>query len=163
MHQRGQADPQRKSKSHSPQTRPTCAAMICGTGGPPVNFSRRAGGVSQTWKMKNISSSSLNLNDLCANIRKMKRKTRAGRPSHSDPQFDPAPSPIMMGASEVTVRGASHLMQAGATPSNSAGVSGTGQTRQTGQREAFSSEELAIVLSHFDIGILDSIIDYPRG
>ena len=68
-------------------------------------------------------------------------------------------------------------MQAGSPPSNSgnsgtgasnavtSGVaaSGTGQTRQSGAREAFSAEELSIVLSHFDIGIIDSIVDYPRG
>src|SRR5580693_6513652 len=53
-------------------------------------------------------------------------------------------------------------MQSGASPIGT-GASGTGQTRQTGAREAFSSEELAIVLSHFDIGIIDSIVDYPRG
>jgi homoserine kinase type II len=41
--------------------------------------------------------------------------------------------------------------------------SGTGQVRQTGQREQFSAEELAIVLSHFDIGIIDSIVEFPRG
>jgi Ser/Thr protein kinase RdoA (MazF antagonist) len=49
---------------------------------------------------------------------------------------------------------------ASATPS---AASGTGQTRQHGQRETFSAEELAIVMSHFDIGIIDSIVDYPRG
>lgn len=43
------------------------------------------------------------------------------------------------------------------------GVAGTGQTRQTGQREQFSAEELAIVLSHFEIGVIDSITDFPRG
>lgn len=53
-------------------------------------------------------------------------------------------------------------MQPIASPIQS-GVSGTGQTRQAGQREQFSAEELAIVLSHFDIGILDSIIEFPRG
>src|SRR5215203_2493352 len=47
--------------------------------------------------------------------------------------------------------------------SGASGVSGTGTARQTGQREAFSPEELAIVLSHFDIGIIDSIVDYPKG
>jgi hypothetical protein len=41
--------------------------------------------------------------------------------------------------------------------------SGTGQTRASGQRETFSAEELAIVLSHFDIGVLDSIVEFPRG
>lgn len=44
-------------------------------------------------------------------------------------------------------------------------VSGTGQSqsRQAGQREQFSAEELAVVLSHYDIGILDSIVEFPRG
>jgi len=53
-------------------------------------------------------------------------------------------------------------MQPIASPIQS-GVSGTGQTRQAGQREQFSADELAIVLSHFDIGIIDSIIEFPRG
>src|SRR5579862_8101754 len=35
--------------------------------------------------------------------------------------------------------------------------------KQTGQRESFSTEELAIVLSHFDIGVVDSIVEFPRG
>jgi homoserine kinase type II len=44
-------------------------------------------------------------------------------------------------------------------------TSGTGQSqgRQGGQREQFGAEELAIVLSHFDIGVLDSVSEYPRG
>src|SRR6478672_3992033 len=58
-------------------------------------------------------------------------------------------------------------MQPAATPQTvspmQSGASGTGQTRQAGQREQFSAEELAIVLSHFDIGIIDSIVDFPRG
>ena len=41
--------------------------------------------------------------------------------------------------------------------------SGTHQTRTTGVREKFGAEELAIVLSHFDIGIIDSIVEFPRG
>jgi homoserine kinase type II len=49
-----------------------------------------------------------------------------------------------------------------AEPSQSA-VSGTGQGRPSGQREQFSAEELAIVLSHFDIGVIDSIVEFPRG
>src|ERR1700692_247283 len=53
-------------------------------------------------------------------------------------------------------------MQSGASPSQS-GVSGTGTTRQTGQRENFSAEELTIVMSHFDIGVIDSVAEYPRG
>ena len=54
-------------------------------------------------------------------------------------------------------------MQPGASTSIAATSSGTGQTRQSGQREQFLAEELAIVLSHFDIGVLDSISEYPRG
>src|SRR5688572_10225716 len=42
-------------------------------------------------------------------------------------------------------------------------TSGTGQVRQTGAREQFSAEELAIVLSHFDIGVIDSVVEFPRG
>jgi Ser/Thr protein kinase RdoA (MazF antagonist) len=34
---------------------------------------------------------------------------------------------------------------------------------RSGGREGFGSEELAIVLSHFDIGVLDSIVEYPKG
>ena len=42
--------------------------------------------------------------------------------------------------------------------------SGTGTgTRQAGGREGFGTEELTIVMSHFDIGVLDSIVDYPKG
>src|SRR5688500_3950144 len=52
-------------------------------------------------------------------------------------------------------------MQTAASPIQTS--SGTGQVRQTGQREQFSPEELAIVLSHFDIGIIDSIVEFPRG
>jgi homoserine kinase type II len=44
--------------------------------------------------------------------------------------------------------------------SNSSGVH---QTRTTGQREKFGAEELATVLSHYDIGIIDSIAEFPRG
>src|SRR5687768_11678116 len=50
-----------------------------------------------------------------------------------------------------------------ATSSTQSGTSGTGQARQMGQRESFSAEELAIVLSHFELGIVDSIVDFPRG
>src|SRR5687768_13026907 len=42
-------------------------------------------------------------------------------------------------------------------------VSGTGTAPRTGTRETFSAEELAIVMSHFDIGVIDSVIDYPKG
>lgn len=53
-------------------------------------------------------------------------------------------------------------MQSGASPSQS-GVSGTGTARQTGQREIFSAEELTIVMSHYDIGVIDSVAEYARG
>jgi homoserine kinase type II len=43
-------------------------------------------------------------------------------------------------------------------------VSGTGQSsRATGQREQFAAEELGVVLSHYDIGVIDSIVEFPRG
>src|SRR5215212_7314659 len=45
----------------------------------------------------------------------------------------------------------------------SAVVSGTGQVRTGGQRETFTLEELAVVLSHYDIGIIDSVVEFPRG
>ena len=54
------------------------------------------------------------------------------------------------------------------TSTSSAGVAtaiGTGTTsgRSAGGRETFGTEELAIVMSHFDIGIIDSIAEYPKG
>jgi homoserine kinase type II len=44
-------------------------------------------------------------------------------------------------------------------------MSGTGMSapRQTGGRDTFATDELAIVLSHFDIGPIDSIVEFPRG
>jgi homoserine kinase type II len=41
--------------------------------------------------------------------------------------------------------------------------SGTHQTQKAGTREKFAADELAVVLSHFDIGILESIVEFPRG
>jgi Ser/Thr protein kinase RdoA (MazF antagonist) len=41
--------------------------------------------------------------------------------------------------------------------------SGTQQTRSTGGREKFGAEELSIVLSHFDTGVIDSVTEFPRG
>ena len=54
-------------------------------------------------------------------------------------------------------------MQPGAPIPVHTSASGTGQTHQAGQREQFLAEELAIVMSHFDIGVIDSIVEYPRG
>src|SRR5947207_14276442 len=41
--------------------------------------------------------------------------------------------------------------------------SGTHQTKQSGQREKFAAEELGIVLSHYEIGTIESIVEFPRG
>ncbi len=54
-------------------------------------------------------------------------------------------------------------MQPVASPIQSS-VSGTGQSsRSTGQREQFGPEELGVVMSHYDIGVIDSIVEFPRG
>jgi Ser/Thr protein kinase RdoA (MazF antagonist) len=34
---------------------------------------------------------------------------------------------------------------------------------RTGGREVFALDELAIVLSHYDIGVIESVVEYPRG
>src|SRR5581483_2385256 len=34
---------------------------------------------------------------------------------------------------------------------------------RSGQREQFTPEELAIVLSNFEIGVIESVVEYPRG
>lgn len=47
--------------------------------------------------------------------------------------------------------------------SGGAGTGVSSRPRQAGVREQFLAEELAIVLSHFDIGVIDSITEYPRG
>jgi homoserine kinase type II len=43
----------------------------------------------------------------------------------------------------------------------SAAAAGAPVTKR--DRETFGTEELAIVLSHFDIGVVESIVEYPRG
>src|SRR6185312_6776920 len=53
-------------------------------------------------------------------------------------------------------------MQPGASPAQS-GVSGTGTGRQSGKREQYVAEELAVVLSNYDIGVIESVVEYPRG
>src|SRR3984885_2094209 len=54
--------------------------------------------------------------------------------------------------------------QSGGTGPSGGDVSSGGQSsRPTGRREGFGAEELEIVLSHFDIGVVDSIVEYPRG
>src|SRR5205809_5471877 len=54
-------------------------------------------------------------------------------------------------------------MQPVASPIQSS-ISGTGQQAAAGgQREKFAADELAIVLSHFDIGVIEDIKEFPRG
>src|SRR4051812_26441857 len=54
-------------------------------------------------------------------------------------------------------------MQPVAAPIQST-ISGSGQTRaEGGGRERFGAEELVIVMSHFDIGIIEAVTEYPRG
>lgn len=53
-------------------------------------------------------------------------------------------------------------MQPAASPIQSA-ISGTGQSVRGGERERFAADELAIVLSHFDIGIIEEVKEFPRG
>src|SRR5438045_6303474 len=53
-------------------------------------------------------------------------------------------------------------MQPVASPIQS--ISGTGeQALAGGQRVKFAADELAIVLSHFDIGVIEDIKEFPRG
>src|ERR1700722_19238084 len=42
-------------------------------------------------------------------------------------------------------------------------TSSASRLRQGGQRESFVTDELAIVLSHYDVGIIDSIVEFARG
>jgi Ser/Thr protein kinase RdoA (MazF antagonist) len=53
-------------------------------------------------------------------------------------------------------------MQPVASPMQSS-LAGTRVGGVASQREKFSGEELAIVLSHFDIGVIESIQEYPKG
>jgi homoserine kinase type II len=58
---------------------------------------------------------------------------------------------------------ASSPIQTAAPSAGGAVVSGTGQTRVGGARDTFTVEELAVVLSHYDIGTIDSVTEFPRG
>src|SRR3989440_10492670 len=62
----------------------------------------------------------------------------------------------------VRARRGSPMTQPADAP-NPSGPSDTSASTRAGQRESFSAEELSIVLSHFDIGIIDSIVEFPRG
>src|SRR5581483_1667666 len=54
-------------------------------------------------------------------------------------------------------------MAAADEPLSPSALSGTGGGRPGGGRETFAADELAIVLSHFDIGVIDSVTEFPRG
>ena len=54
------------------------------------------------------------------------------------------------------------MQQPVASPIQSS-MSSTGQSMPGGQRERFAADELAIILSHYDIGIIQSIVEFPRG
>ena len=43
------------------------------------------------------------------------------------------------------------------------GLSTDSQHKQSGQREQFTTEEIAVTMSHFDIGLIDSLQEYARG
>jgi homoserine kinase type II len=69
----------------------------------------------------------------------------------------------MQPAAATTQRDASAASAAGGAIAGSA-ISGTGSGMpRRGDREIFGAEELAIVMSHFDIGVLEQIVEYPRG
>jgi len=53
------------------------------------------------------------------------------------------------------------VTQAKAATSSRSSISSGRQTK--GDRDKFAADELAIVLSHFDIGIIESISEFPRG
>jgi hypothetical protein len=47
----------------------------------------------------------------------------------------------------------------GSPPTGRPPAGGTGG----GGREGFSAEELAVILSHFDVGVIESVVEFPRG
>src|SRR6266436_9612225 len=53
-------------------------------------------------------------------------------------------------------------IMSGTATSGTISGSGSGSPRR-GDREQFGVEELAIVMSHFDIGVIESIVEFPRG
>lgn len=54
-------------------------------------------------------------------------------------------------------------MTPNAGQSSQAMSSNPAEPRTPDGREKFGTEELAIILSHFDIGVIDSIVEFPRG
>lgn len=50
-----------------------------------------------------------------------------------------------------------------AAPTLTAATPTPPESRPSGDREKFAAEELAVVLSHFDLGFVESAIEFPRG
>ena len=81
---------------------------------------------------------------------------------------DPAqPQPVPTGASQVNLTagmtGTMTGTMLGIPSLPSAGASVGSSTEPHAKRESFGIEELAVVLSHYDIGPIKSIKDFPRG
>ncbi len=79
----------------------------------------------------------------------------------AQPPSPPKPSQPDTGQSSVAGSpGASGI--GSAVPSASIGT-GLPSAITPGQRSSFNADELAIVLSHFDVGVIEEIKDFPRG
>ncbi len=76
------------------------------------------------------------------------------------PSHPSAPSLGMSGMAS-GMAGRSAALQAAAT--GASGASGVSSAMGSGGRSIFAADELAIVLSHYDIGILEAIQEFPRG
>lgn len=85
------------------------------------------------------------------------------------PQPTPPPPPSHPTASTLGMSGAASGagtasgMAATVGTSGASGASGVSSAAQTGGRERFAADELAIVLSHFDVGVIEAIQEFPRG
>jgi len=87
-----------------------------------------------------------------------------GVTGQSSPPIPPSPSPSVPppppgAASQSAPPIPTHAVQSSVVGSSAAGSSGGSK----GGRERFAADELAIVLSHFDIGVIDKIQEFPRG
>jgi len=79
----------------------------------------------------------------------------------------PANSPDPPRPESIPTAGASNVPSAASFESVDTGTGGSARSSMltTGvrEREQFSAEELAIVLSHYDLGIVEAVKEYPRG
>ena len=71
------------------------------------------------------------------------------------------PGAVVPGATVAATTGGSSLAGVAAI-AGATGAPGVAAPR-TGGRETFALDELAIVLSHYDIGVVESVVEYPRG